>query len=96
LPARAAFLPEEVTYRVSRNELATVSDNQCSWERSFPHSPRRDGRRAMGGIYSLAKGVTVAHITVAWFDGKDASERLNDRNRRSQTVFGAARDRPRT
>src|SRR6266567_1083960 len=60
-----------------RKELATVSDNQCSREAILPAFVSAANPYSQGASYSRANGVTAAHVTVAWFEGKDASERLN-------------------
>src|SRR5712691_4267002 len=59
-----------------RKELATVSDNQCSREAILPAFASAANPYSQGASYSRANGVTAAHMTVAWFEGKDASERL--------------------
>src|SRR5262249_5130887 len=59
----------------ARSELATVSDRQCSREAMRPALTSAAAPYNQGASYSFAKGVTVAHITVVWFDGKEASER---------------------
>ncbi len=60
-----------------RKELATVSDSQCSREAILPAFVSAANPYSQGASYSRANGVTAAHMTVAWFEGKDASERLN-------------------
>src|SRR6266702_971869 len=60
-----------------RKELATVSDNQCSRDAILPAFVSAANPYSQGASYSRANGVTAAHMTVAWFEGKDASERLN-------------------
>src|SRR5712691_4772068 len=59
-----------------RKELATVSDSQCSREAILPAFVSAANPYSQGASYSRANGVTAAHMTVAWVEGKDASERL--------------------
>src|SRR5882762_4673408 len=48
-----------------RSELATVSDNQCSREAILPALVNAATPYNHGASYSLANGVTAAHVTVA-------------------------------